>query len=133
MNKVFLIGNLTHDPEFSQTAAGVKVCKFSLAVARRKTSAESEPQTDFFNVSAWRALGENVARYCRKGKKVAVVGQVTLRDYTSRDGARKTSVEIIADDVEFLSQKGDDDVKQAPARKQSVQLQETDEFDDLPF
>ena len=80
MNKVFLIGNLTRDPELSETNSGIAVCRFSVAVNRRRASGE-EPQTDFFNVTAWRGLAETVARYCKKGNKVAVSGTIQIRQY----------------------------------------------------
>ena len=69
MNKVFLIGNLTRDPELSETNSGIAVCRFGLAVSRRRTSADAEPQTDFFNVTAWRGLAETVARFTKKETK----------------------------------------------------------------
>ena len=72
MNKVFLIGNLTRDPELTETASGVPVCHFSIAVNRNYSSQDGERQTDFFNCTAWRAMAETIARYTKKGKKVAV-------------------------------------------------------------
>lgn len=66
MNKVFLIGNLTRDPELTETSGGVNVCHFAIAVNRSYTSADGERQTDFFNVTAWRGLAENIARYTKK-------------------------------------------------------------------
>lgn len=80
MNKVFLIGNLTRDPELTETSAGMQVCRFTIAVNRNYTQG-GERQTDFFNVTAWRGTAENVARYCQKGSKVAVSGSVELRSY----------------------------------------------------
>ena len=103
MNKVFLIGNLTRDPELSETNSGVAVCRFGLAVSRRRTSADTEPQTDFFNVTAWRGLAETVARFTKKGNKVAVCGSIQLRNVEDNAGQKRTYVDIIADDVEFLT------------------------------
>ena len=71
MNKIFLIGNLTRDPELSETNSGIAVCRFNVAVNRR-WAGDGEQQTDFFNVTAWRGLAETVARFCKKGNKVAV-------------------------------------------------------------
>lgn len=102
MNKVFLTGNLTHAPELSETAAGTPVCRFSIAVNRR---VNDEQVADFYNVTAWRGLGETIARYASKGKKVAVIGNIELRNYEDRDGVKRTAIEIIAQDVEFLSPK----------------------------
>lgn len=81
MNKIFLIGNLTRDPEITETQSGVKVCRFSIAVNRNYASNDGERKTDFFNCVAWRGLGENVAKYVKKGDKVAVSGSVELKNY----------------------------------------------------
>ena len=102
MNKVFLIGNITRDPELSETNSGVAVCRFSIAVNRRRASDDAEQQTDFFNVTVWRGLAETVARYCKKGNKVAVAGQIQIRQYEDREGAKRTSVDVVAEEVEFL-------------------------------
>ena len=75
MNKVFLIGNLTRDPELSETASGVTMCRFAIAV-NRNYSTDGERQTDFFNCTAWRGLADTVSRYAKKGKKVAVSGSI---------------------------------------------------------
>lgn len=103
MNKVILIGNLTRDPEISETNSGVSVCKFSIAVNRAYTNSDGERQTDFFNVTAWRGVGESVAKYCKKGSKVAVSGSIQIRNYEDNNGQKRTAVDIIAQDVEFLS------------------------------
>lgn len=101
MNKAFLIGNLTRDPELRTTASGVSVCTFGLAVQRRR-KVEGQPDVDFFNVTAWRQLGELCARYLTKGRKVCVVGAIQIRSFDGKDGVKRTSVDIEADDVEFL-------------------------------
>lgn len=101
MNKVFLIGNLTRDPEMRTTANGFSVCSFGLAVNRRR-KVEGQPDVDFFNVTAWRQLGENCAKYLQKGRKVCVVGAIQIRTYDAQDGTKRTVVDIEADDVEFM-------------------------------
>ena len=103
MNKVFLIGNLTRDPELRETPSGVPMCRFAIAVQRPYSSQDGERQVDFFECTAWRGTGESVARYTKKGKKVAVVGSIQLRNYEDNQGAKRTAVDIIAQDVEFLS------------------------------
>ena len=135
MNKIFLIGNLTRDPELSETQSGIAVCRFSIAVNRRRT-AEGEQQTDFFNVTAWRGLAENVAKFCQKGNKVAVVGNLQIRQYEDRDGQKRTSVDVNADEVEFLTPKGsgssdEGDYTAAPKKKPTLEAFEDDE--DNPF
>ena len=102
MNKLVAIGNLTRDPDLRSTPNGIPVCTFTIAVNGRK---QDEPAT-FFRVTAWRQLGENCNRYLNKGKKVFVSGQVTVSTYTAKDGATRASMEITADDVEFLSPAG---------------------------
>ncbi len=103
MNKVFLIGNLTRDPELTQTASGVSVCRFTIAVKRNYTTGDSERETDFFNCTAWRGLADSVARYCKKGSKVAVSGSIQMRNYEDNNGQKRIAVDIIAKDVEFLT------------------------------
>ena len=108
MQKFVAIGNLTRDPDYSETSSGVAVCRFSIAVNRRYTTANGERETDFFNVTAWRGLAETVAKYCKKGQKVAVIGTIQIRQYEANDGSTRTSVEVVADEVEFLSSKSGD-------------------------
>ena len=103
MNKIFLIGNLTADPEMRTTPAGVNVCTMNIAVNRRFSSNREERQTDFFRITAWRQLGESCARFLSKGKKVCVVGELTARTYEAKDGSTRVSLEVTADEVEFLS------------------------------
>lgn len=94
MNKVFLIGNLTKDPELKETQSGISVCNFSIAVKRRYAK-EGEQETDFFNCKAWRGIADNIAQYCSKGKKVAISGHIEMRQYEGNDGAKKTATELV--------------------------------------
>ncbi len=109
MNKVFLIGNLTRDPELRTTQSGISVCSFTIAVNRRRGSnAEAgQPEADFFRISAWRQLGENCAKYLAKGRKVSVVGTVSASAYMGSDGLPHAGLEVQADDVEFLTPRGE--------------------------
>lgn len=133
MNKFFAIGRLTHDPELSETNSGISVCRFSIAVNRRRTG-EGEQQTDFFNVTAWRGLAENVARYCKKGNKVAVAGSIQIRQYDDRDGNRRTSVDVNVEEVEFLTPKTEkDESEYVPAAKKKPALEAFDDDSDIPF
>ena len=142
MNKVFLIGNLTRDPELTETAGGVKICRFSIAVNRNYSGADGERKTDFFNVVAWRGLGETVARFAKKGNKVAVSGSIELRNYEDSQGVRRTGVDIVAQDVEFLTPRGQSDdgfdgfpaqTSAAPAGTKKPALQAFDDDGDIPF
>ena len=110
MNKCFIIGNLTRDPELRSTPNGIAVCNFTVAVNRRRAAgaeASQGPEADFFRVTAWRQLGENCNRYLSKGRKVCVVGNVQVNTYTANDGTTRASLEVTADDVEFLSPRGE--------------------------
>lgn len=140
MNRVFLIGNLTRDPELTETASGVPVCHFAIAVNRNYSSQDSERQTDFFNCTAWRATAETIARYTKKGNKVAVGGSIQLRNYEDNQGVKRTAVDIIVQDIEFLTPKssdGFDEIADAPrasaAPKKKPTLQAMDDDSDIPF
>lgn len=137
MNKFFIIGNLTRDPELSQTPSGVSVCKFGIAVNRSYTNSNGERETDFFNVVAWRALGENCGKYLSKGEKVSIVGRVELTKYEDRNGEEKTAVNVVAEDVEFLSPKSDEEQEPSPkpakAVKKRVEELKPVDNEDLPF
>ncbi len=134
MNKVFLIGNLTRDPELSETNSGIPVCRFSIAVNRRFSSQGGEQQTDFFSVTAWRNLAETVARYTKKGNKVAITGSIQIRNVDDNSGQRRTFVDIIADDVEFLTPKSAGTEDYAPAApKKKPALEAFDDDSDIPF
>ena len=108
MNKVYLIGNLTRDPELRATQSGVSVCNFSIAVNHRFRNAQTgQQETDFFNIIAWRQLGELCGKFLMKGKKVAIVGSIQTRTYKAQDGSKRTAFDIVADEVEFLSPAGE--------------------------
>lgn len=129
MNKITIIGNLTKNPELRSTTAGVNVCGFTVAVNRPKTAANPDPGADYFNVNAWRGLGENCAKYLEKGRKVAVSGRVSLRTWEKED-KHGASLEITADDVEFLSSRTEQEHTEAPS---APKLEPVDVGDDLPF
>ena len=135
MNKVILIGNLTRDPELSETPSGVAVCKFSLAVSRDYTNAEGNRDTDFFNITVWRGRAENCGKYLKKGNKVAIVGSLQTRSYEDKDGIKRNVVDIIASEVEFLTPKqqaNQDEESVVSMTRQRPQLEEIDD-NKLPF
>lgn len=102
MNHLTIIGNLTRDPELNVTQQGVYVCNFTVAVNRRK-AANAPQEADYFRCTVWRQLGENCHKYLAKGRKVCVMGPVSARTYQANDGSTRVSLEITADEVEFLS------------------------------
>ena len=123
MNKIHLIGNCTADPELRTTTSGKNVCTFTVAANRRK-KVEGQPDADFFRVSAWNALADNCAKYLVKGKKVAVIGSVSLHTYES-NGKTRASMEVVADEVEFVSPRQDNIDKESGMQKV--------EPDDMPY
>lgn len=144
MNKLTIIGNLTRDPETRTVSTGNTVCSFTVAVNRRRASQNAnQPEADFFRVSAWDKLGENCQRYLAKGRKVAVVGPVSVSTYEPKDGTgTRFNLEVRAEDVEFLSSRQDDQGMSAPsaapaapagsAAKKDAGFTEVDD-EDLPF
>lgn len=115
MNKLTIIGNLTRDPELRTTTNGVNVCSFSVAVNRKQKS-EGQPEADFFRVTAWRQLADICSKYLSKGKKVCVIGSVSVRTYES-NGKTNASLEVLAEDVEFLTPKSDNIDQQSGMQK----------------
>ncbi len=99
MNKVFLIGRLTAAPELRQTPDGTSVASFSIGVNRRM----KRDVSDFFNIIAWRGLGETCAKFLVKGQQVAVCGEIQTRSYDDKNGVKRYVTEIVADDIEFLA------------------------------
>ena len=142
MNKVYLIGNLTRDPELRTVGSGITVCSFTVAVNRRRSNQNgNQPEADFFRVTAWRQLGEICSKYLAKGRKVCVVGPVSAQTYQANDGTTRVSLEVTAEDVEFLSSRNEDQAGMggynAPAAAPSVTAQNNGfmsvEADELPF
>lgn len=133
MNKLTIIGNLTRDPELRTTQSGVSVCTFDVAVNRRR-KVEGQPEADYFHVSAWRERGEVCANYLQKGRKVCVVGPVSVTTYTGSDGVTKARLEVQADEVEFLSSANAEAGKTGAEAPKTVPHGFTAvETDELPF
>lgn len=105
MNKVFLIGRLTRDPELRYTGSNIAVANFSLAVNRPFSNAAGEREADFINIIVWRKQAENVKNYLSQGSQVAVDGRIQTRSYDAQDGQKRYVTEVVADNVEFLGSK----------------------------
>ena len=139
MNKLTIIGNLTADPELRTIPSGASVCTFTVAVNRR--FGKEDRQTDFFRVTAWRQLGETCSRYLSKGRKVCVIGPVSVRTFTGNDGTTRASLEVTADEVEFLSSRNDGEAggyaasaaPEAPSADSQAAGFTAVETDELPF
>ena len=150
INQVMLMGNLTRDPELRQIPSGQSVCSFSLALNRsyKDASGEWKEATDYIDVVAWANLGERVAQYVTKGRRVLVQGKLQSRSW-EQDGAKRSKVEVLASDVTFLDSRGgadaeprDNDSQSAPASKkpakeESVVIDDIGDepinLDDIPF
>lgn len=136
MNKVILVGNLTRDPELSETPSGIAVCRFSIAVSRDFANAEGNREADFFNITVWRGRAENCGKYLKKGNKVAVVGRLQTRSYDDKDGNKRYVTDIVADEVEFLTPRGAsegmDDIDSVSSRREQPRLEAIDD-NQLPF
>jgi single-strand DNA-binding protein len=105
MNKVILIGRLTKDTELTTTTSGVSIAKNTLAVNRKFKNADGNYETDFINIVAWRNLADLLHRYRKKGDRVGIVGSIQTRSYDAPDGSKRYVTEVIAEEVEFLSEK----------------------------
>lgn len=128
MNQFNFIGNLTKDPELTETSGGVKVCRFTVAVNRDYVGSDGNRKTDFFNCVAWRGLAETVAKYVKKGNKIFVSGSVETRDYEDSKGIKRTAHDYIASKVEFLTSRTSTEDDAA-----NKKLQPINDDSDIPF
>lgn len=135
MNKLTIIGNLTRDPELRTTQSGLSVCSFTVAVNRRRSL---NNEADYFRVTVWRELAEICQKYLAKGRKVAVCGPVAVSTYTANDGSTRATLEVTADEVEFLTPREDASYPAHSAPKPAAPAQPNPGFEevddnDLPF
>ena len=107
LNRIVLMGRLTRDPELRRTQSGTAVTSFSLAVDRDFKSQSGEKETDFIDIVAWRNTAEFVCNYFTKGRMAVVEGRLQIRDWTDRDGGKRRSAEVVADNVYFGDSKRD--------------------------
>ncbi len=114
MNKAILIGNLTKDVELTTTGSGISVAKFSIAVQRRFANAEGEREADFINIVVWRGQADNCHKFLKKGSKVGIVGAIQTRSYDGQDGTKRYATEVVAEEVQFLSTKKNEEGGAAP-------------------
>lgn len=147
LNRVIIAGRLARDPELRRTQSGVSVTTFRIACDRDFKSQSGEKTTDWIDVVAWRNTAEFVSKYFTKGRMALVEGRLQTRDWTDKDGNKRTAVEVVADNVYFGDSKRDAesggysapsyagaDRGYAPAANVADQFAEIDEEDgDLPF
>lgn len=130
LNKIFIMGRLTRDPELRRTQGGNAVTSFALAVDRDFKSADGTKETDFLDVVAWRNTAEFAAKYFTKGRMAVVEGRLQMRDWTDREGNKRRIAEVVADNIYF----GDSKREDAPAGNSAPTFEEIeDDGGDLPF
>lgn len=139
-NKVILIGNLVEDPELKQTQSGLPVTNFRIAVSRRYQKQEGAQDADFFTVVCWRSTAEFVCKYFNKGKGILVCGALQSRSWTDNNNQKRSTVEVVADEVSFVDKKSESSsAHTAPeptpysASPKEIVFEEMSTDDDLPF
>ena len=141
INRLFITGNLTADPVTNSTSNGKTVCNFTVAVnrPRRQDQQNNQPDADFFRVSVWNEnLAKSCQKYLTKGRKVTVIGPVSVNTYTGQDGSARASLNVQAIDVEFLSS-GNNALaapaqqNSAPAADPGVNMTPVEDPDEMPF
>ena len=134
-NKVFLIGNLTRDPDLRYTPSGIPVARFTVAVnriRRKDSNGENNSDVDFINVVAWRRLAEVCGEFLKKGRPVAVEGRLQIRPYQAKTGEKKTMAEVVADNMQMLGRKPDSAKPAAPPASEEEEAAPVPQ-EDIPF
>ena len=120
LNRIVLIGRVTADPELRYTGSGIPVANFRIAVDRSFTSSSGERQTDFINIVAWRQRAEFSANYLTKGRLVAVDGRLQIREWTTQEGQRRQTAEVVADEVRGLDRPREEGARPPAEEEQSA-------------
>lgn len=130
LNHIVLMGRLTKDPELRRTGSGVAVTSFTLAVDRDFKSQDGQKHTDFIDVTCWRNTAEFASKYFAKGRMAVASGRLEIRDWTDKDGNKRRSAEVVADNVYFA------DSKREGGEFQVIENDDANPFEedeDLPF
>jgi single-strand DNA-binding protein len=136
LNKIFIMGRLTRDPELRRTQNGTAVTSFSLAVDRDFKNADGSKDTDYIDVVAWRGAAEFVAKYFAKGRMAVVEGRLQMRDWTDKEGNKRRNAEVLADSIYFGDSKKnteDRDGRYGGEGRSSGFYEIDEEDEDLPF
>ena len=133
LNKIILMGRLTHDPELRRTQSGVAVTSFSLAVERDYKSQSGEKETDFIDVVAWWGTAEFAAKYLDKGRMAAVTGSLQGRSWEDKDGNKRTAIEVVADSVYFGDSKRQEGNDSPASYSTAGGMSEVEDDGNLPF
>ncbi|MEG2351161.1 MAG: single-stranded DNA-binding protein [Bacilli bacterium] len=137
MNKAFLIGRLTRDPELRYSSSNAAIVNFSIAIDRQYTNTQGQRETDFINIVAFQKQAENIKKYLTKGSLVGIDGRIQTRNYEDKDGKRVYVTEVVADRVQFLESKGSSSATSeksetvSPADFQTETPKETNVSDDV--
>lgn len=132
LNKIFLMGRLTRDPELRRTGSGLAVASFSLAVDRDFKSQSGEKETDFIDIVAWRNTAEFVSKYFTKGRMAVVEGRLQIRDWTDKEGNKRRNSEVVADSIYFGDSKKDTGMP-AQSYSNNGSFSEVEDDGELPF
>ena len=143
INSVIIMGRLTYDPELRTTPNGISVVRFQVACDRNFSRSGEDKKTDFIDVTAWRQTAEFVSRYFRKGSMIAVEGSIQTENFTDKDGNKRKSVQVVANNVSFCGSKAESGTTSNPVFSQPApsyasadnsDFEEiSDDDDDLPF
>ena len=125
MNSVNLIGNIGNPPEMRQTQSGKAVCTFSLAVRGYNDT------TDWIPITAWNKTAELTCQHCGRGSKIGVTGRLSAREYTDKNGNKRTAMEVVADSIDFTESKKSRET--APPTTEFAELDDSEDSDSLPF
>lgn len=120
MNKAFLIGRLTRDPELRYSSSNAAIANFSIAIDRQYTNGQGQRETDFINIVAFQKQAENIKKYVGKGSLVAVDGRIQTRNYEDKDGKRVYVTEVIVDSIDFLQSRKDESKQETENTKQKL-------------
>lgn len=135
LNKSILGGRLTDDIELKQTASGVSVCSFTIAVNRKYSKEGEEQQADFINCQAWRSTAEFISKYFKKGSSICVIGSIQTRSWTDSNNQKRYATEVVVDEALFVDSKAEGQTNDAPAFQtpEVPKFEEISNDDDLPF
>lgn len=133
LNKIFLMGRITRDPELRHTGSGTAVASFTLAVDRDYKTQSGEKETDFIDIVAWRSTAEFVSKFFTMGRMAVVEGRLQIRDWTDKDGGRRRSAEVVADNIYFGDSKRPVSDLDTPAQSGEFQELPDEEKGELPF
>lgn len=132
MNKVVLIGRMVKDPEVKKTQSDLSVCSFRIAVDRKFKDQSGNRQTDFLDVVAWRQLADIIGKYCHKGSRIGITGSLQSRSFEDQSGNKRTVIEVLAEDVDFLDPKQKQEEK--PEAEETLPIPPmTEDMENLPF